>query len=281
MLRWQWRAFTSIGSVSLAMWLFWLGWTHLGPRKPDVGPLRQQVAEQVIPQAVEDIRLGRQEVRSAALLHLANDPSDFVTDRLRAAIEAAGVLDLRDRTFTAKVRNVLRLRHPAYGDLESALARAKSLGVDAVLFGRVERFESSPKGAQFDLDLTLATVANGQVVFTKRYSKDMATGLLSHPAVQEQMRAVRPSQRFLAWVVIVLLLPVFTIAFIRAMVRKESNRVNAFTLTVYTVVDTLLAYLLLGAALTGWLSVLLFIIAVGAALAYNYKVMNFALKLET
>ncbi len=281
MLRWQWKAFTSIGSISLAMWLFWLGWTHLGPRKPEVGPLRQQVAEQVVPRAVEDIRLGRQEVRSAALLHLANDPSDFVTDRLRDAIEAAGVLDLRDRTFMAKVRNVLHLRQSAHGDLESALARGKALGVEAVLFGRVERFESSPRGAQLDLELTLATVANRQVVFTKRYSKDMATGLLSHPAVQEQMRAVRPSQRFLAWVVIVLLLPVFTIAFIRAMVRKESNRVNAFTLAIYTAVDALLAYLLVGAALIGWLSVLLFIIAVGAALAYNFFIMNFALRLET
>jgi FtsH-binding integral membrane protein len=94
------------------------------------------------------------------------------------------------------------------------------------------------------------------------------------------MQSIRPAQRFLSWVVIVLLLPVFTIAFIRAMVRKESNRVNAFTLSVYTAVDALRAYLLLGAALTGWFSVLLFIIAVGAALAYNFYIMNFALRLE-
>lgn len=281
MLHWQWKAFSSIGSIGLALWLFGLGWVHLGPRKPEVGPMRRQVAEQVVPQAVEDIRLGRQEVRGAALLHLSNDPSDFVTDLLRDSIEKAGVLDLPDRSFLEKARNLLRLRQPFYDDLDSAVARGKSLGAAAVLFGRVERFESGPKGAQFDLDLTLASVDDGKVVFTKRYSRDIAPGLFSNPVVQEQMQAIKPARRFLGWVVIVLLLPVFSIAFIRAMVRKESNRVNAFTLTVYTVVDALLAYLLLGAALTGWLSVLLFIVAVGAALAYNFRVMNFALRLET
>ena len=281
MLHWQWKAFSSIGSIGLALWLFGLGWVHLGPRKPEVGPMRRQVAEQVVPQAVEDIRLGRQEVRGAALLHLSNDPSDFVTDLLRDSIEKAGVLDLPDRSFLEKARNLLRLRQPFYDDLDSAVARGKSLGAAAVLFGRVERFESGPKGAQFDLDLTLASVDDGKVVFTKRYSRDIAPGLFSNPVVQEQMQAIKPARRFLGWVVIVLLLPVFSIAFIRAMVRKESNRVNAFTLTVYTVVDALLAYLLLGVALTGWLSVLLFIVAVGAALAYNFRVMNFALRLET
>jgi hypothetical protein len=230
---------------------------------------------------VEDVRTGRQTIRNATLLHFANDPSDYITERFRTSLEGSGVLDLRDWTFMEKVRTVLRLRQPSYGDIDAALAKGRSLGAETVLFGHVERFESGPGGAHLELDLTLVTVADGTVVFNKRYGKDSATGLLSNAAVQEQMRSVRPSQRFLSWVVLVLLLPVFTIAFIRAMVRKESNRVNAFTLSVYTAVDALLAYLLLGAALTGWFSVLLFIIAVGAALAYNFYIMNFALKLES
>ncbi len=46
-----------------------------------------------------------------------------------------------------------------------------------------------------------------------------------------------------------LLLPVFTIAFIRTMVRKDSNKTNAFVLGIYTVADALLAWLLIGAAI--------------------------------
>jgi hypothetical protein len=278
--RWQYRAFFQAGTMAFAAYLAWLGWVNLGPRKPEVGPLRKQVADQIVSQVVEDLRAARQSVGSAAILHFANDPSDYVTDQLRAGIERSGIVDLRDRTFMEKLRNILNLRHPSFGDLGPAVDQGKRLGVQAVVFGKINSFETASGGAEIDFDLSLATVDTGQVLLNKKYQREISAGLLSNAVVQEQMQSIRPAQRFLSWVVIVLLLPVFTIAFIRAMVRKESNRVNAFTLSVYTAVDALLAYLLLGAALTGWFSVLLFIIAVGAALAYNFYIMNFALRLE-
>ncbi len=281
MLRWQYRAFIQAGTLAFAAYLAWLGWIHLGPRKPEVGPLRKQVVEQIVPQVVEDLRVARQSVGSAAILHLANDPSDYVTDQLRSGIERSGVLDLRDRTFMEKLRNILQLRHPTFADLGPALKQGKSLGVQSVIFGRINFHEMASGGAKLDFDLLFASVDSGQILLNKKYQREISPGLLSNAAVQEQFQSVCPARRFLGWVVIVLLLPVFTISFIRAMVRKESNRINAFTLTVYTAVDALLAYLLLGAALTGWLSVLLFIVAVGAALAYNFYIMNFALKLES
>jgi len=279
--RWQYRAFFQAGTLAFLCYLAWLGWVNLGPRKPEVGPLRKQVADQIVPQVVEDLRAARQTVQTAALLHLANDPSDYVSDQLRSGIERSGIVDLRDRTFMDKVRNLLNLRHPVFADLGPAVEDGKALGVQAVVFGKINTFETASGGAKIDFDLFFASVGNGQVLLNRKYQREVSPGLLSNAVVQEQMQSVRPAQRFLSWVVIVLLLPVFTIAFIRAMVRKESNRVNAFTLTVYTVVDALLAYLLLGASLTGWFSVLLFLVAVGAALAYNFYIMNFALKLET
>ena len=164
------RTFIQAGTLAFVAYLAWFGWVHLSPRKPEVVPLRKQVADQIVPQVVDDLK----------------------------------------------------------------------------------------------------------------YQREISPVVLSTAVVHEQVKSIRAAQRVLGWLVIVpLLWTVFTITFIRAMVRKESNRVNAFTLTVYAVVDALLAYLLLGAALTGWLSVLLFIVAVGAALAYNFRVMNFALRLET
>jgi len=73
---------------------------------------------------------------------------------------------------------------------------------------------------------------------------------------------------------------VFTISFIRAMVRKESNRANGFTLGIYTGADALLAYLLLGAGVSSVFSALLFALVVGIAFAYNVFIMTFALKME-
>lgn len=278
-MNWKWRALTSVGSVSLALWLFWLGWTHLGPRKPEVGPMRKQVAEQILPQIVEDIREARKHAHTAALLHLGNDPSDFLTNELRSRIEKSGIVDLRDHTFLEKVRNVLNLRHPSFSTMAEAMDKGEAFEVDAVLFGTINRFESGPDGAILDLDLTVAGIDPPQPLLTKRYNHTIPVGYISKVA-QKHVLNVGSAQRFLSWVIIVLLLPVFTIGFIRAMVRKQSNQVNAFTFAVYAVVDAILAWLLVGATLTSWLPVLVFILCVTAALAYNFFIMNFALKLE-
>jgi len=80
---------------------------------------------------------------------------------------------------------------------------------------------------------------------------------------------------------VVLLLPVLTISFIRTMVAKRSNQVNAFMLGIYTLVDALLAFLMVGASFTSAWPVVGFIVASLAALAYNYALMGFALKLES
>ena len=172
------------------------------------------------------------------------------------------------------------MRQPSYATTEAAINRGKALGISAVLYGEVPRFESSPKGAVLDMQVKLISVPDARVILDRHYTRSITSGLLSQATVQERMGSVLPAQRFLGWVVIVLLLPMFTIGFIRSMVRRESNRVNAFTLITYTAVDTLLAYLLVGASLAGWGAILLFVAAVGLALAYNFRIMSFALSLE-
>ena len=87
-------------------------------------------------------------------------------------------------------------------------------------------------------------------------------------------------QRLLFWLIGVLLLPVVTITFIRTMVRQKSNARNLCVLSVYTLIDIILAFLLVGAALTSWLAVLVFIVAIGIAIGYNIRIMTFAVKLE-
>jgi hypothetical protein len=280
MSKYFWAWLTLVGTVALAAYLAFQAWVHFGPAKPQLSHLRRQVADQTLPLVLADLRQGRQEVRSAVLLHLANDPTDYLTDQLRALIEQSGVLDLRDRTLEEKVQKALNLRVSAVKDLPIALSRARGTGAQGVLFGKVDTFESFASGAKLELELTLAEVGTRNVVFTKRYVKELKVGVLEAAAVKDQVGRLSGAQRLLGWVLAVLLLPVFTISFIRAMVRRESNRANAFTLSVYTAVDALLAYLLLGASLGSWLAALLFLALVGVALAYNVFIMTFALKME-
>ena len=278
--RWLVGFLTLVGSLALVCYLSWLGWTHFGPRKPRVSTARRQVAGQVVSSVMEDLRNNKGSVRTLALLHLVNDPSDCVTDQLRANLEQCGFVDLLDEPVGEKLQRALHLRVASVGELDAARGEGRRLGAQGVIFGKVHAFESYPGGAKMDLEISLADVAGGQAPFTRRYSKEVPSGPFSPVAIEDGPSRVASLQRLLAWGVIVLLLPVFTISFIRAMVRKASNRANGFTLGVYTAADALLAYLLLGAGVASLLSALLFVLVVGMAFAYNVFIMTFALKME-
>ncbi len=276
--RWMLSKF---GSLVLAGYIAWLGWENLGPRKPEIGPLRSELADRVISNIVEDIRNSRGNIRRVALLQFGNDSMDQFTDMLRTVIEQSGVLDLRDRTLSEKARNVLNLERPSYTSTNAAVARGNELGSQGALFGTIHAFESYPGGATIDVEVALADVSTGKSVFSKRYSLETGGRSSVVAGVQENTQRLPWFQRLLGWLIVVLLLPVFTLGFIRTMIRKGSNKANFFVLSVYTVADVALAWLLVGAALNSWWTVLPFILAVAAAFAYNVRIMTFALKLET
>ena len=90
-----------LGTIVLAGYVFWLGWQHLGPRKPEIGPVRKDLADRVIQDIVQDIRENKVGVQQAVLLHFQNDPADYFTNSLRSVIEQRGTLSLRDRTLSS------------------------------------------------------------------------------------------------------------------------------------------------------------------------------------
>jgi hypothetical protein len=233
-----------------------------------------------MPTIVEDLRDGRGTIREAALVHFCNDSTDYFTNTLRCAIEQSGILDLRDRTLSEKVRTMLNLRHPSYASVDKALQSGEDLGRGGALCGLVYEFESYRGGAKIDVEVNLADVATGRNVFSKRYQVESSGGSALVATVQERTRGFPWFQRLLGWLLAVLLLPVFTINFMRAMVRKESNRANAFVLGIYTLADALLAWLLVGADLHSWWKITVFFLAVAGAVAYNVRIMTFAVHLE-
>ena len=280
MLKWPFSLLSKVGTLLLAGYIAWLGWENLGTPKPEIGSPRKELAEKAISNIVEDIRASRGNIRRVALLQFGNDSAGHFTDMLRGSIEQTGVLDLRDRTLAEKARKALNAERQSYPSAEEAVARGRELGTQGVLFGTVHAFESYSSGATIDVEVNLADVATGHSVLSKRYSLENSLGSSVAASVQESTRRFPWFQRLLAWLLLVLLLPVFTLGFIRAMIRKGSNRANVFVLSIYTLADVLLAWLLVGAVLNSWWTVLPFILAVAAAFAYNVRIMTFALKLE-
>ncbi|MBN1506054.1 MAG: hypothetical protein JW955_04365 [Sedimentisphaerales bacterium] len=270
-----------VGTLALVSYVAWSGWGNLRPDTPQIGAARKDLADKVISAVVDDIRNSRGALRKAALLHLDNDSTGYFTDGLRRAIGQAGILDVRNRTISEKLRKLLKLRQPAQRSTKAVVKYGEHLGVGGVLYGVVHTFESYPTGAKIDIEVSLADVSTGQDVLSKRYQVETSPGESIVAAVQGRTRAFPWFQRLFGWLVTVLLLPVLTINFMRAMCRRKSNRANALVLALYTFVDALLAWSLVGAGLSSWWTVAVFVFAVAAAFAYNVRVMTFAVKLET
>ena len=280
MPKWPRSILPKLGTLTLIGYVAWLGWENLGPRKPGISPPRKELADKVIPVIVEDLRTSRGSMRQVALLHFSNDPTDYFTNTLRSIIQQTGALDLCDCTTGEKARDALNLRHPSYPSTAAALARGRELEVQGVLFGDIHAFESSPTGATIDAEVTLAEVSTGRTVLSKRYTQETSLPSSLMSAVQDTAGGFPWLQRLFSALLAVLLLPVFTIGFIRAMVRKESNKANAFVLSIYTLADALFAWLLVGPVLNSLWSIIVFVIAVVVAFAYNVRIMTFALRLE-
>lgn len=84
--------------------------------------------------------------------------------------------------------------------------------------------------------------------------------------------------RFFGWLLIVLLLPVFTIHFLVVMTEKRSNRINAFVLITYTGIGAILAWILTVPNRESYASLALFGLLCLLAFWYNVQMMSFAVR---
>jgi hypothetical protein len=291
------RIVPSLVGIVFVVYIAYLGWLSLGPQKPIPDDNRQRLADRAVTKIGDQLKDGRGEIRSVVLIHFANDPSDYFTNAVQANLDGSGVLNLDDRTIGEKIRNKLNLRNRGCSSLAEALKEAKGSSVQGVLWGRLDKFESHPSGAIVKGNWQLAELRTGRVVCEGKIDEDTTSpasesmardvrklkdDIEKHTAITEQTAGLVPWYiRFLGFALLCLLLPVLTISFIRTMVAKRSNKINAFMLAIYTVVDVIFAFMMVGGALnTGW-RVCAFLIAGVLALVYNYYLMCFALKLES
>lgn len=285
-----------VGLPIFFIYLFCMAWVNLGPQKPVVNVVRQRAADRAAEKAMCEIRAHRGSLTNVKMYHFANDPTDCLTLKFRDLLNKNGVLNLSDTSFAEKFRHFANFREHGCESLTEAVQAAKGEDVDGVLWGVIDRFESVGNGVLLKGMYQLVEIPSGAVIYEGKLFEnsitqaviDSAASEAESPgcmketvdAVEVAASQVRWHIRFLWFVLFALLLPVVTISFLRTMVAKRSNKVNAFVLSTYTLVDLVLAFFTVGGAFTSIFTVLLFFAAGLAAFAYNVALMNFALKLE-
>jgi len=282
-------------AFALILYLGFLFWQEFGPQKPALSQGRKAVAQSAVTRIAEDLRVSRGELKKAVVLHLKNDSTGYVTGILRETLDANGIFIVIKPSLADQIREKLMLGFPDYDALDIAISEAVKLKADAVIFGHITLFETA--GAQSKLQLTInyAEIAPKAVVFQKEYFfTHPISNLQSAPVQKETGKApglytetehLKPSiikvlQMTAAYIALVLLIPVLSIAFIRAIVKRKSNAWNAMLLSIYTGIDAMLAWVFFGLVLGSFISIVLFILSIVAAFFYNVRIMTFALKLE-
>lgn len=268
-----------LGSAALVLLLLWQLWDVFGPKSPELPYLRKQVADRTIDKAVNDLP-HLESVKTVVVLLFANDQGGYVTSQFHDRIQVSGRYQIMDDTLWQKIQAELGIQGKPVGTLGDALEVGRKTGADVAIFGELRVFEMTENAATIDMLVRMVDLHTEFVLFAQRYQDSMVASPLSIAYVSSRISDSSLPRRVVIGLLFVLLLPWVTFQAMAALLRRQSNNVNAVLLLAYTVIDALGIFVLTGFNVETWLSAAIFLLAVGMSATYNIAVANFAAGLE-
>jgi hypothetical protein len=255
------------------------GFQFLEAPQDTLGPMQRSLADKVCARAVQDLPKTT-ETRSLAVLNLGGDSGNYVTGLLRRKIAASGQYQVLDESFFGKLLQEFGKQEAAVTKLSDAVAIARQLGVDLVLFGEVPSLQSGAGTGSMKLELRMAERVSGQAVYARSFGEEVGGNLILSSYWRTRVADSSIGWRILIWVLFTLLLPIAAIPLIRRLVSEESNLANLLLLLGMTIVDMFVAILLTGFWIpTIWTAVVLILALAGSAV-YNYGIASFVERLS-
>lgn len=256
-------------------------WWWLGPEKPTCDSARRLAARNAIAHAAERIRAERGDIRRAAVLHLENDPTDFVTLSLRERLMDGGMLDLDGTPPSEKIRNVLNLRNPGMFDVERAFAYGRDHCLDAVVIGALDEFETVKGKAVLKGQLKFVRVAKDDVVDIPLSDTASGGGIVAEvEKVMETGPGNEPptlslTTRIFLMVLCVTMLPVLAFPILKRTMGKNSNAAAATALVVLLAIDGFVISAFLGTSGT-YCGLAVFLVSLAAAFGFDLFMLSYA-----
>lgn len=237
-----------------------------------------EAGRSVAQQALEEMRFSFSD-KSLLVIPLTGDTNDIVTNILGQAILGSGkFVEVRRGTWD-EVMTRLGLREPIRQVQSSrhAIEIAQSYGADFVLFGRVYPGLLHRERGRIELELHFRIVrvpkkeekaAGIQGIFIGTYRTREEPGLLSIVHHRIWIREYSPIGRLMLWAIVTLSLPFVALMF-KEMVTGSKPLLPVIFVVLFTGVDILFAFILMGFEIDGMFQAALFIAAVGSALFWN------------
>lgn len=249
-------------------------WWWLGPEKPKCDSERGQAARNAAYHVGERIRMERGDVRRAAVMHFVNDSTDGVTMAIRARLSDGGLLDLDGTPSIEKIRRVLNLRTRGVFDVDEAVKYGKKYGLDAVIIGSVDRFETVDGGAVLTGVVKMIRMSDGKVIEIPLDATKAEMNGGEIPATQP-VKLMPLWRRVMYMAFVIIAIPILFFPFLKLVMRRDSNLATAATLIVLLAVDGLVIGIALGMRGTfGGLAV--FLISLAIAFGYDLFMLSYA-----
>lgn len=275
--------FTVLGIIIIG-YLAALAWTQYGPGRPTMDVTFARWVDKAAEPVVSDIYEHKGDITSVAIAQFSADPSGYISETIRK--QANDGVYVMDKSALEKVSDALNL--PLSSKAEEITPEkavklgkyAKSRGAQATIWGSA------------NIEKT-AGVVNGEIKYyligqdgTILYENVCNNASLKKKNVAEVTESTLDGFRnldwphkLLIWVLAVLIFPIITIGFLKTTVAKRSNKSNAFTLVLYTVIGGIALYFIMPPYFANITSTLIFIGLIVADGVYNLLIMDFARKL--
>lgn len=275
---------TVLGIVTVG-YLAALGWTKYGPSRPTLDVSFARWVNKAAKPIVSDIYEHKGDVSSVAIARFNNDLSGYISEAIR--MQANDGVYVMDKSALEKVSDALNLplsSKTEYINKDKAVKLgkyAKARGAQAVIWG-VAKFEKTAGIVNGEIKYYLigqdGTILYENVCNNASLKKDNIAEITE--SFMDGLQNLSWPHRALIWVLAVLIFPIVTISFLKTAAAKRSNKSNAFTLVLYTLIGAILLYFIMPPNFANITSTLVFIGLIVADGIYNLLILDFARKLE-
>lgn len=198
--------------------------------------------------------------------NLGHDDFGFVGGPLRATLWRSGRFDLAPRGLFERLRDRIGWTAPHWASGAEIAAYARSRHAEVAIDGDVLELADGPKPA-LRVQLEITRPASGEVIAARQFSVEPGTALAGFGV---PLTSSLPAElRVLAWIALVLLLPLAVLPFARDLLVDGSNGAICFTLFVLVALDVASAYVLYADRFAGWFGTVLAVAIFGLSLGLN------------
>jgi hypothetical protein len=212
---------------------------------------------------------------------MAGDPKNRVRYVIKTYLEKSGKVEVlppefaedaetsvKDWFFSA-VRGFVK---PEEAKVAQALAEQSK--AEAILFTKIEEFNDTPEETSLEINFELQESKTGKVLNTGMVGGSLAKSIFSLTYLRLWMWSSSRWVRGLLWFLVTIFVPLVTYKLAWAVLAQQRNDYNAMLIAGYTIVDVLLAWILLGFSVSGFIAFSLFVMALLGSAAWNFLILD-------